>query len=60
MIEVKYYIHILSMFVKVSCSAIFSIWNVVLRMSNDGMYIDPCAPNITMSGGTLHPLFLKF
>ena len=47
------------MFVKVSCCTVCLILNVILRVFSEGMCVDWRAPIvITVSGRTIHPLFL--
>ena len=44
------------MFVNVSCSADLLIFNVFLKISNDGIWVEPLASVMkTMIGGTFHP-----
>ena len=59
MIEVKYCMAMVFMFVKVLCIADSLIWNVFLKKSNDGIWMEPQTPAVmTIMGETFHPLLL--
>ena len=59
MIEVKYCMDIVLMFVRVSCMLDPLSWNVFLMISNDGMWVEPLTPDVMIiRGETFHLLIL--
>ena len=59
MIEVKFSMDIVLMFVRVSCMLDLLSWNVFLMVSNDGMWVEPLTLAIMIiRGETFHLLVL--